>query len=490
MFVTLGIEKSLGELCLIATIVIIIIVENAISRNKNSLIKKSILIVPFETILQGVLVPRLLQKRLRRILSVEVHRVRQPPPPKSKSQRKLHASTSDDDAAKVESYEECVIRVWFPFSPEARKRGRKKHRGDANSSVMTASGGSIGGGGGDDDERSLLSGSHTNTDADESMVSPEFVDTGTEFTRPVLDNSSSATTTQGWKAKYRFPIKTVSVKSTRHHSVTIEINLGKERQVREIIFDTVQQSEQFQAVLEKETAMDQDRVNAKMKVAMGGETMQLDEVVTFLVEIVSGWNLPIADFTSSDPFVKCLMDGKEVHRTAYISKTLEPVWTVSTGSLFLLTVDVKQLFRGEGLLCVVYDFDKLGKNDRLGSVVVPPKRMYDANGERMEFKLGPPPGKTEDVPGDLVIRVRRASDHDKEFMAQLKQTNRKLRLLSTPNNAPNGHDFKGGSGNIRSMITRRSRIAKSGPNSGQREVGRRKAKSLRLATDLAPRRVY
>lgn len=374
----------------------------------------------------------------------------------SKSKRNLFAAAPVVESS---SYEECVVRV-LVRSDRAKDQHRSHHHpSSSRNSRSSSSVASINGGG---------SSEHTDDDDDEtSVISPEYMDTGiTEFTMP--DGSKNS---EGWKAKYRFPIKAISVKGTHRKSVMIEIVLGKKTQVRELVFDTMEESENFQTTITRAIAMEQERAVAKMKVAMGGESIRLDESITFLVEIVSGWNLPVADFSSSDPFVKCLMDGKEVHRTTFISKTLDPVWTISTGSLFLLTVDVKQLFRGEGLLFIVYDFDKVGANDRLGAVTVPPKMIYDATGERMEFKLGPPPGKTSEVTGYLAIRVRRASDHDKEFMEQLKNSNRKLQLPSMKKKeADHSHDFKGGKGNIKSLLTRRSRIAKFGENAGQREV--------------------
>lgn len=69
------------------------------------------------------------------------------------------------------------------------------------------------------------------------------------------------------------------------------------------------------------------------------------------------------------------------------SCSLDPIWTVKTGSLFLLTLTVEELFTSNGLICEVMDFDKFGGNDKLGLITVPPKVLYDAKGERLEFNL-------------------------------------------------------------------------------------------------------
>lgn len=99
------------------------------------------------------------------------------------------------------------------------------------------------------------------------------------------------------------------------------------------------------------------------------------------------------------------------------AKSLDPIWTVKTDSLFLLESEAEELFIEEGMKFLVKDFDQFGGNETLGLVHVPPKTLYLADGERMEFKLQPIPGKTSDeVPGFLAIRCRRATAHDKKFM--------------------------------------------------------------------------
>ena len=372
----------------------------------------------------------MLQKgRHRRLIAVEVHRVQV-------------------DQAKTESwYEECVVRTFVPTM--AKRDGQKRANRRAGADGSVSQGASLV----DDDDESTV-----------NTVSPEFIDGGAELRLPEHLNG----TMQDWTPKYRFPIKTIRIKSTHKQSITVEIKLGKKSETRELLFDTIEESEQFQTLLESQAKLEQSRASQKMTVAMGDEkSIRLDEKLTFLVEIVSGWDLPAGDFSSSDPFVSCLIDGEEVHRTEFISKTLDPIWTVMTGSLFLLKIDVKKLFRGEGLLCVVHDYDKLGENERLGAITIPPKTIYDAKGERMEFKLGPPPGKANDVPGYLVVRIRRATKYDIDFMTKTKESKRAF--IPTKKLAE-VDSHKGGSGNIKSMLTRRSRVAKTGPNAGEREV--------------------
>jgi hypothetical protein len=101
-----------------------------------------------------------------------------------------------------------------------------------------------------------------------------------------------------------------------------------------------------------------------------------------------------------------------------LSESLDPIWTLKTGSLFLLTVESKKLFLEEGLNFLVKDHDQFGKDEVLGMVNVNPRAVYLAQGERKEFKLLPPNGsKQQEVPGYLVLRCRRASEYDQKFMA-------------------------------------------------------------------------
>jgi hypothetical protein len=149
--------------------------------------------------------------------------------------------------------------------------------------------------------------------------------------------------------------------------------------------------------------------------------------------------------------------------------SLDPIWTLKTDALFLLNVSVKDLFVGEGLVCYLYDFDKLGKNERLACVTIPPKQLYEAKGERMVFKLGPCPGKTTDVPGYMAFRFRRASDSDISFMTEYINRD-KASFLGGKKPAVETAEGVTGRGNLKSLISKRSRIGKVGKNAGTREV--------------------
>lgn len=72
--------------------------------------------------------------------------------------------------------------------------------------------------------------------------------------------------------------------------------------------------------------------------------------------------------------------------------SLDPIWTVKTGSLFLLKLTTEELFTSNGLICEVMDFDKFGANDKLGLITIPPKVLFEGKGERLEYDLLPTKG--------------------------------------------------------------------------------------------------
>jgi hypothetical protein len=170
--------------------------------------------------------------------------------------------------------------------------------------------------------------------------------------------------------------------------------------------------------------------------------------------------------------MQCSASGGGSRRTRFLTivsisvlstRRLDPIWTVKTKSLFLLEVDAAELFLSEGLLCILYDFDKVGKNEKLGAITIPPKTLYEAKGERMEFKLGPSPGETKDVPGYLAIRCRRATEYDANFMTDSAK-GADSDLLGLKAATSKALHTKGGASNLQSMLNRNSKVFKDGIN--------------------------
>lgn len=156
--------------------------------------------------------------------------------------------------------------------------------------------------------------------------------------------------------------------------------------------------------------------------------------------------------------------------TMWLNEEVDPIWTLNTGSLFLLTLNLKELFLSNGLTLIVYDYDTLGSDEQLGTVTFTPKQIYDAKGEREDLKLLPPHNKAGEVPGHIALRCRRATEHDIHFMEEFSRPDKKAADILGMNKLHKSVDSKGGAGSIAAVLTRRTRIAKNGRNTGKKEV--------------------
>jgi hypothetical protein len=109
----------------------------------------------------------------------------------------------------------------------------------------------------------------------------------------------------------------------------------------------------------------------------------------------------------------------------------------------------------------------------LGWVSVPPLTLHKAQGERLEFRLLPPPGSSEkEVPGYLVIRCRRASERDEQFMKEFNEAQTESTgPLSLQNITKLATESARGSRNVTSMLRLNSRIVRDLHNlSGVKQV--------------------
>ena len=125
----------------------------------------------------------------------------------------------------------------------------------------------------------------------------------------------------GWNAKYRLPLESVTVKRVHKKTVDTIVQDRDIKHYRDLIFKTEQDAKDFAAEIEIQKQAGEQRAAAKLKASLGEVKIDKKEELTLLIEIVSAWDLPAADFTSSDPYVVCFMSGREVHRTKYIPKT-------------------------------------------------------------------------------------------------------------------------------------------------------------------------
>jgi hypothetical protein len=186
-----------------------------------------------------------------------------------------------------------------------------------------------------------------------------------------------------------------------------QMGANKKSRTREITFQSEADAINFDKLIRNEKKIAAQKSRKKLKDAIG-QSIDPGATIKLLVEIVSGWDLPVGDMISSDPFVVVKMGPhyeREIHRTKHLSKTLNPVWTIKNQSLFLLSTSSRELFRCfEGIMFEVRDYDAFGDNEVLGRVYVPPKVMYEGKADRTEFALQLPPDLARKQPANKKVR--------------------------------------------------------------------------------------
>lgn len=229
------------------------------------------------------MMPMFLSRRHRRV-SIEVHRIMigDPETRKTKSADQLQEG--------VDYYEECVVRILSPVKKKKMALKKLVPNGETSTDEPTAA--------------------HDDSD-DESVAESVFADDGIEDTPDY----------SGWKVKYRLPIDCLSIRKVHKKNVYVTVQHRAIKQNRDIIFHSEEEAQQFIEMIAVQKEAGERRASAKLQGAMKGLNVDKKEEITLLIEIVSGWDLPASDLTSSDPYVVCFMRGVEVHRTKHISKT-------------------------------------------------------------------------------------------------------------------------------------------------------------------------
>mmetsp|Transcript_36349 Transcript_36349/g.79135 ORF Transcript_36349/g.79135 Transcript_36349/m.79135 type:complete len:1145 (+) Transcript_36349:145-3579(+) len=225
-----------------------------------------------------------------------------------------------------------------------------------------------------------------------------------------------------WKTRKQLSLQKIRVVNQFDDKVFIAVGMG--HSIKKLKFASEQDAKGFAALIAHLRAGQSQRMKQRKVAAINSLVIQDEDVtVEILVEIVSAWGLMAVDLNGkSDPYVRASFEGKELHRTKDISNTLEPIYTVKTGSLFLFSTTLRKLFDArEGLKFTVKDYDTVGKNETLGVAVIPPRTLYDANGERMVLPLAPEVGEkfAKGGNGFIAIRCRKATEHDRQFMRKL-----------------------------------------------------------------------
>ena len=138
--------------------------------------------------------------------------------------------------------------------------------------------------------------------------------------------------------------------------------------------------------------------------------------VKILVDIVSAINLPTSDLFSADAYIVVRLGSREVHRTKVVYNTSNPIWTAETNSLFLLEMTSEDFFASTGgLSFVIKDYDRVGRNDIIGKVVVPHEELLKGKGDRIVYDIVPGKAstcKSKHMHHKLVLRFREATSDD------------------------------------------------------------------------------
>ena len=147
----------------------------------------------------------------------------------------------------------------------------------------------------------------------------------------------------------------------------------------------------------------------------------MDSRTNILVEIVSAYDLVDEMVTKFyDVCCVCHLDSEEIHWTKSIKRTVEPIWTIKTDSLFLLETSTSKLKSVGGLsFSLMHNGGILRSYSCLGNVLVPSDDILSGVGERIEYELEQIDDSTNTkMRPKLALRFRHASESDLKFMKQ------------------------------------------------------------------------
>jgi hypothetical protein len=112
--------------------------------------------------------------------------------------------------------------------------------------------------------------------------------------------------------------------------------------------------------------------------------------------------------------------------------SLNPIWSVDNGSLFILSYTAEELFSyAAGLTFLIKDYDGLSSNDTIGKVEVSPTNLLAMTGDRTELvitAMGHFKSKTRYFKPKLQLRVRKATAKDLEFLKELHAIKKSKKL--------------------------------------------------------------
>jgi hypothetical protein len=126
---------------------------------------------------------------------------------------------------------------------------------------------------------------------------------------------------KGWKPRYSIPISGITTRLQQKRTVHLFIAFQNVKQERDVLFDTIDDANKFCEEVEKQNRLQEERLQERLKASLGDIKLPKMERITLLFEIVSAYDLPIGDFTSSDPIVVAVLGYQKLHQTAHLSNT-------------------------------------------------------------------------------------------------------------------------------------------------------------------------
>jgi hypothetical protein len=174
----------------------------------------------------------------------------------------------------------------------------------------------------------------------------------------------------------------------------------------------------------------QDLVQGEIEISCGwkgslGNIADLEGSLTYEFTIFSAENLARADgmFGLSDPFAVIKWDGREIGRTPYISKTLNPVWS---DQFYQVSISGTDSISTHTLHIDVWDHNTLAKGEFLGCIIL--------TGEELEEFVDCDEQRIKKL--DLKINPWMTLEAQKLVQGQLELGTRKVLKNADPEEAP------------------------------------------------------
>jgi Ca2+-dependent lipid-binding protein len=251
----------------------------------------------------------------------------------------------------------------------------------------------------------------------------------------IMDNAGKP-----WSVQRELRVEDIEILKGSSKVVEVKVGTGQDTVVRDFKFHNSPDAETFENGLAKVKELEKERsrkqiasykesaralnstkaLNTTKKLTGGdaGHNPATLEEINLLVEIVSAVNLPKADIGgAADPYCIVTMAGKEIHRTKVIKQNLQPIWTLETGSMFVILSTPEVFFASSsGISFAIKDYDIAGAHDLLATVSVPLNVALDSTGDRTEYSmvLDKAFAKKGTKAPSLFLRIKPASKDDIE----------------------------------------------------------------------------